>query len=39
MELDLNKPYTIYLNESQTLSVDVTLFDANHMVGSIMILF
>ena len=27
-------PYTIYLNESKSLFVEVTLFDANHCPGN-----
>jgi len=37
--LELNKKYTIPLNKEGTKTVDVTLFDANHIPGSVLILF
>ena len=37
--LDLNKEYEIYLDQDKSLKVTVTLFDANHIIGSVMFLF
>lgn len=37
--LELNKKYKLYLDKKEQLSVEVTLFDANHIFGSAMILF
>jgi DNA cross-link repair 1B protein len=38
-ELDLNIKHTITLNAEQKLTVDVYLFDANHIPGSVLLLF
>ena len=35
----MNTPTIIYLNQSKSLSAEVTFFDSNHCPGSIMILF
>jgi len=37
--LELNIPHWIYLNEQKTEGVTVTFFDANHILGAVMILF
>ena len=37
--LDLNTEYEIYLDQEKTLKVKVMLFDANHIIGSVMFLF
>ena len=37
--LDLNVTYTLLLEQEGTLTVDVTLIDSNHCVGSVMFLF
>lgn len=37
--LELNKGYDIFLNPEKTIQIKVTLFDANHIVGSAMFLF
>ena len=35
----MNKKYKLYLDKDKNLEVEVTLFDANHIFGSAMILF
>jgi Cft2 family RNA processing exonuclease len=37
--LDLYTKYSIPLNPSKSITIDVTLFDANHIAGSVMLLF
>ena len=37
--LEMNMPHWIYLDEEKTEGVTVTFFDANHILGAIMILF
>lgn len=37
--LELNKKYKLYLDKDKTLEAEVTMFDANHIFGSAMILF
>ena len=37
--LDINKKYKLFLDAEKKLEVEVTLFDANHIFGSVMILF
>lgn len=37
--LDLDKAYEIYLNSEKSLKATVTLYDANHIIGSVMFLF
>jgi hypothetical protein len=37
--LEINRKYSLYLDENHTLKADVTLFDANHIFGSVMYLF
>lgn len=37
--MELNKTYEIFLNEDKSLKAEVTLFDANHIIGSVMFLF
>ncbi len=37
--LDINKKYKLYLDEEKQLEVEVTMFDANHIFGSVIILF
>lgn len=37
--LELNREYEIYLNKDKSLKATVTLYDANHIIGSVMFLF
>lgn len=37
--LEINKKYKLYLDVNKTLEVEVTMFDANHIFGSVLILF
>lgn len=37
--LEMNKKYKLYLDKEEKLYAEVTLFDANHIFGSAMILF
>mmetsp|Transcript_11933 Transcript_11933/g.10302 ORF Transcript_11933/g.10302 Transcript_11933/m.10302 type:complete len:93 (-) Transcript_11933:1417-1695(-) len=37
--LKLNEKYEIPLNADETIRVNVTFFNANHCIGSVMILF
>ena len=39
VSLDYNKEYEIFLNKTKTIKYLVTLFDANHIAGSAMMLF
>ncbi len=39
VKMDYNVPYEIVLNEEHDISVSVVFLDANHIVGSSMILF
>lgn len=35
----MNKEYEIFLNKAKTIKYIVTLLDANHIAGSVMLLF
>lgn len=37
--LELNKKHTLYLDQDKSLSATVIFFDANHIFGSVMMLF
>ena len=39
VSLDLNTEYELYLNKEKSLKAKVVLFDANHIIGSVMFLF
>jgi hypothetical protein len=37
--LDTGRRYSLYLDSNSSLKAEVTLFDANHIFGSVMYLF